>query len=394
MNKNEKSQSNELRTPFEPPDIELIKTLKNLDDIQSTTNIPQTEVQKLKNLIIKQIKRPLEHIEPSLQGLKLEDEFKLILLLIADLEQLTPLEQRQIVKSKKYITPDFLVRINLPKDVSEKVKTEGMSFCLEVKKAQKNSLDFNIPLKEFNKLTEYSISYDLPLFFALKFDNEFSNWWYLIPGSVLKSHSSVKKMKIKNRKQMVYRLPLSEAVKIDFSGMFFNNYTVMLPKGVKLSKTYNTKLKEEEGIKFHPERGILISHSIMNETNTLTFDLLNNNDNTFELIVQSSILETLRQGTSEENVRDTHIEVVHTIENTTFFPYYLIVLDCFSYIRGSFRAIFKEEGQSISYHTTRFSNADRNLSNAIQHEIFRLENEGFINIIRMMPYFLIKEVPS
>ena len=394
MNKKDKQEPNELRTPFDPPDIELIKSLKKLDEIQSTTNIPLTKFQELKDLITKQIKRPLKHIEPSLQGLKLEDEFKLILLLISDLEQLTPLEQRQLVKRKKYITPDFLVRINLPKDVSEKVKTVKMSFYLEVKKVQKDSMDFNIPLKEFNKLTEYSISYNLPLYFALKFDNEFSNWWYLIPGSVLKSHSSIKKMKIKNRKQMVYSLPLGKVVKADFSGMFLNNYTVMLPEGVKISKKYNTKLKKEEGIKYHPERGIQTSHSIMNDTNTLTLDLLNNDDNAFDLIVQSSVLETLRLGTPEENVRDNYIEVVHTIENTTFFPYYLIVLDIFSHIRSRFRSLFKEEGQSNTYYTTRYSQVEINLSNTIQNEIFNLEKEGFIRIIRMMPDFLIKKVSS
>ncbi len=387
----DREQQDETDTPFIPPDIELIKALKSLEEIQSITNLPQTEFQGIRDQIIKRIKRPKEHIEPSLEGLKLEDEFKLILLLIADLDQITPLEQRQIVERKKYITPDFLVKINIPKVVAHEVNTKKLSFYLEVKKAQKDSKDFNIPIKEFNKLNDYCTSYNFPLFFVIKFDNIFSKWWYLIPGTVLKTHSSVKKMKIKNRRQMVYYLPLTEVIKLDFSGMLLNNYTVMLPEGTKISKTYNTELKN--GMKFHPERGVQTTHSIMNDNDILTFDLLNNDDG-FKIITQSSVLETLSLRNPEKKVKNNQIEIIHTIEDTTFFPYYLIVLDCFLHIRSQFQSIFKEESQSLSYYVNRYSQVEVNLSKAIQSEIFFLEKKGFIKTIRMLPSISLKKVLS
>ena len=97
-------------------DIALIAALKRFGVLAQAANLPSELVEKVSGELIQKIGQSKPSIENRLAGLRAEDEFLLMTLLLNNAEQITPLDQGQWVNWAKYGVPDFLMSVYVPKE--------------------------------------------------------------------------------------------------------------------------------------------------------------------------------------------------------------------------------------------------------------------------------------
>jgi hypothetical protein len=365
-------------------EIEQIQDLKTIREIKTKYGLSPRRKIELEKKISEKITTPKQHLSKRLKGLEKEDEFLLILYLFADMEQITRLEQKQVVNKKKYTIPDFLIGVHVPKVMNK----SGPSLCqrmfVEVKKCRENSSDFVITKSAYQKLRYYSDLYaPIPLYFAIKFDMPTIKQWFFVSGKTIEKLSQTTKRKVNNKMEECHVIDVANLAKYDLSGMWLNNYQCLLTNGTKVTKTYDSSIKKPKILE--KKLGALISHKI--ELKDKNFEIKINEVDFIEAMLYSSILKILSQG----KVKRTKTEVITTIQyicdNNYFIPYYHILLDVYLHIRRQFKSIRNETDDSPEFYINNFEDFDRSIVNGIKNCFFKLVDLGFILPIRMMPNF-------
>lgn len=370
--------------------IELLKLGKQLTRIKNVANIPNEIIDPVIVYIKKMNTRRPEDIVRSQDGLNKEDEFLLLALLVASTESIIPLDGKQYVNQDKYTIPDFLASVKIPKSISRSEGKLAQRFFIEVKKASAGSMEFFLPEKEYIKLRNFATLYSLPLYFAIKFDaNAALKHWCLIPGKVIEARSIKKEKKIKGQFQKCYSLEIGEAIKEDCSGLWLDNFTIVLNKGTIITKEFDrsataTLLSEEQ-------YGGLIKHTIKNAECEYIVNLQSSDSKKEETeeqlknIIRSTLLKKLARGQMQVIENGSKTITSYEADENYFISYYSIIMGSFLHLRPQFGKILGDQDDSISYYVDVFSENDLKLSGWLKSIFDELIDKKVVLAVRMMP---------
>lgn len=362
--------------------IKDIQNLKKIRDIKTQYNYSPTEDLEVEKSILKKINSSEESLNKRLKGLEVEDEFLLLLLMVANLEQVTRLEQERFVNIDKYTIPDYLLSIIAPKEVSKDKTPQAQRMFVEVKKCKEESHEFVITKKAYQKLRYYSQLYTLPLYFAIKFDTKIIKQWFFISGKIIEDFGKTEKRKIHNRIQECFVLDIGEIVKKDMSSLWLNNHMALLPKNSIVTKNYKKNVKN--GNIYREKEGALVSHGVSNGENKLFENLVGKNLK-IEKMCFSTILKHLSQGNKKvtKNKDETKIEFI--TKDNYFIPFYHIILNSYLELRKQFKIVNNEVDDSIGYYINNFKDFDRNLISYLKQEYYKISDKKLLLLVRMMP---------
>ncbi|MBU4351621.1 MAG: hypothetical protein KJ939_00880 [Nanoarchaeota archaeon] len=368
-------------------DIADIQNFKKFRSFKSKYGLSPKIKYKLDKKIIEKLNISQEELDNRLSGLEAEDEFLLMTYLIANIEQITPLEQKQLFNKNKYTVPDYLLSVPVS-DFASKLflKKDTSSLCqrmfVEVKKCKKDEREFVITKKAYEKLRHYAELYSLPLYFALKFNMSASKQWFFITGKVIEKFGKEEKRHIINREQDCYVIDITKILKYDFSGLWLNNFACFVSKSTKIRKIYDNSIK-----KFnisHPKLGAIISHNIISGRKEYKIDLLQKDF--LSAIVRSAIVEVISsQGKKKQFKKGNQTIIESTLNNNSCIPYAHLVLETYLYFKNKIQQIKGETDNTPEYYVENFSEFDMNLVNDIHKHFFELVDEKVIVVARMMP---------
>ncbi len=365
-------------------DIEQIQDLRILRTLKSKYGISPKRKINLEDEISKNITTAPVHLSNRLKGLEKEDEFLLILYLLADVEQITRLEQKKVFNKKKYTIPDFLIAVPIPKFLKKSEYPISNRMFIEVKKCKKESKEFLITKIAYKKLKNYSSLYEpIQILFAVMIDMPMIKQWFLISGKALEKYGKTERRRVNNRGQYCYVMDIAELAKYDLSGLWMNNYQCLLRKDTKITKIYDSSIEKS---KFTDKRyGALVSYKL--EIGDKEFEIKINESELIEAMPYSFLQEILSQGNIKRTKSGSITTVQYICDEHYLIPYYRILLDCYLNIRKQFRKILNETDDSPGFYINTFGDLDRNIVNAIKNSYFNLMDSGFITPIRMLPNF-------
>lgn len=359
-----------------------VQNLKKIREIKTQYGFKSNAKLKIERNILDKLKTPEVHLRKRLRGLEMEDEFLLLLLMVAEIEQVTKLDQRQIENKEKYTVPDYLLSVILPKEMGKTEQPMAQRMFVEVKKCKENEFEFYITKQAFQKLRYYSQLYTLPLYFAIKFDTSNIKQWFFISGKVIEKFGKQKIKKVNNRNQDCYVISIEDILKKDMSGLWLNNHVALLSKGTVITKLYDKSITKANMI--DKKLGALISHSIEFKDKKIDKNLTKK-DLFIEAGVFSTLLKKLSQGKRKQKKSDKKTEITFTADNNYFVPYYYIILETYLHLRQQFKQTLKENDSSIEYYINNFSDFDRNLLNFVKKGYYDLVNNGLLFPVKMMP---------
>jgi len=365
-------------------DIEQIQDLKTIRTIKTKYGLSPNRKTKLEKKISEKIATPPDHLLKRLKGLEKEDDFLLMLYLFADLEQITRLEQKQMVNKEKYTIPDFLIGVHVPNVINKSKTPLCQRMFVEVKKCKENCKEFIITKTSYQKLRYYSdLYFPVPLYFAIRFDLPALKQWFFVSGKTIEKFSTIAKREVNNRSEECYVIDVTKLAKYDFSGLWLNNYQCLLRKGTKVTKTYDSSIKNPKIAE--KELGALVSHKI--EIGDRNFEIRINEFDLIEAMLYSAILKILSQGKTKKERSGSITTIQYICDNNYFIPYYHILLEVYLHIRRQFKVIRKETDDTPEFYVKNFDDFDRSIVNGIKNCFFKLLDLKFILPIRMMPNF-------
>lgn len=359
-----------------------INDLKKIREIKTKHGFDTTTLFNLEKVILDKIDQPKNTIDKRLRGLEMEDEFLLLLLMVANIEQVTRLEQKRYTNSKKYTTPDFLLSVPVPKEISDDKNPQVQRMFVEVKKCKDNESEFNITLKAYNKYKNFAELYSLPLYFAIKFNSDYCKQWFLIPSEVMEKFSIKTKKVIYGREQDCFSIDITEILKKDFFGLWLNNHTILLKKGTVITRTYD-KSAVRSNI-FANNIGTLIKHKIEYNNKTVERDLLRK-EGFLESFIFSTILRQLSHGKKKTKKDKDVTTIIFMADNNYFISYYNIILESYLYLRPQFKEKFKETDDTPEFYINNFSDFDKSLMAHIKNVYYELVNTNIIQPCTFMP---------
>ncbi len=363
--------------------IENIHDLKKIREIKTKYGFSPKDKLELEKKIFEKIGQNEQVVANRIEGIEAEDEFFLLLISIAKVEQITRLEQKQLINYKKYTVPDYLISVSVPSEL-QKDKTQPLAqrMFIEVKKCKKGEFEFIIPKETYKKLRFYTMLYTLPLYFAVKFDAPNINNWFLISGETLEKFAKSKRLKVNGKKQECYCLEVGEVLKRDMSGFWFDNFMILLQKGTIITKVYERGLKNP--LTVHPQYGALKSHKF--EYNGLSFEKdFSTMKDSNEKIISSSILQKLSNGEESTISKGNKTEVILEVDNNYFIPFYEIIFGCYLNLRKQFKVQLGDTDDTIEYYLNNFKDFDKSLIGYI-HKFYReILSSNILKQIKMMP---------
>jgi len=366
--------------------IEDIHSLKKIREIKTKYGFSPDESTELEDKIIEKISQSADIIKKRIVGLNTEDEFFLLLLSIARVEQVTQLEQKQLVNSKKYTVPDFLVSVQVPAEMDEDSnKPKAQRMFIEVKKCKKDSYKFDISLQAYKKLRYFCQLYTLPLYFAVKFDTKQFKNWYLISGTILEKLGTKNIKDINGREQEAYSMDIGEFAKRDMSGLWFDNFTIILEEGTIITKVYDKNLTSNTAV-IHSKYGGLKSHKVESKKDVYDIDLTAMSDS-LRRIILSTLLRNMTHG--EKNIQESeNITIItYKAKHNIFIPFYTIILQSYLDIRQQIADINKEADKTPEFFINNFSDFDRNIIDYCHKYYNEILNKKIVRTVRMIPNF-------
>lgn len=364
--------------------IEKIHDLKRIREIKTKYGFNlncETEIEKK---IFEHINQPLATVKQRISGIENEDEFFLILLSLIDVEQVTPLSQKQLKNHKKYTIPDFLIGAPVPKIILKKDEKMPLvqRMFIEVKKCPKDELCFKISEEASNKLINYSLLYSLPMYIAIKMNCKAHKGWLLSPLNEILSKSQKGKFTINGRKQEGYSINLTELIKIDYSGLWLNNFSLIIEKGTIIKKTYS---KNSEGLGLVNESyGNLIKEEIIYGENKFEIDF-SKEDDTKKRIITSTLINFFCNGNETINQSGIDTEVSIQIKDNLFFSFLDLIFNSYFNLRKQFSVTLGDTDTTLEYYLNNFSDFDRNLIGYIHHFYEDINSSKVFKQVRMLP---------
>ncbi len=330
-----------------PGSIELVSILKQLDVFAQRTIIPPELSKATREQIIQKIGQDPQDIEKRLSGLRAEDEFTLMSLLLGNAEQITRLEQKQLLNWTKYAVPDILMAVRVPKQLIVGDLSMLQRLLVDVKTTEDQKV-FLLPVETFNKLEKFSRLYrPIPLYFAVRMGKPGPLSWHLV------------------------------------SAAWLSNYTVLIPTGLVVKEVYRTR---GDGPFSDATYGTLLRMEVRSPggEKVIEFD----KGDVAENILLREVLSRLKVGDTTIKELPNGREVTCECAVNYSVPFYWLVLDTYLDLREKFEPhISKTPSQkpTVDYFVSSFSDFDRNLSSAIRAVVWKLSEERLIVPIKMIP---------
>ncbi|AEG18267.1 hypothetical protein [Methanobacterium paludis] len=359
--------------------IELISTLKSLEIIEKQIETPKNVLKDFKEDIYSYIGQDSETIRKRMDGLKKEDEFLLFSLMLGNILQVTRLEQKRYIENK-LIIPDFLFAVKMPEQVDNKKPLMALRFFVEVKKMRKGEDEFIISLKYYEKIKAYAELYSLPLYFAIKMDNEHPAW-FLVLSESFEEYGKIQKRKVNGRIDKCFVIKGVELLNYDYSGILLSNYLTLIPAGLKIDMEYDNISKKGYG------EVISVKSTYENDFKKVKFNDKNK-------VLDSIFLKICNYLKACNHIKGGYAEIIDENEKNTkwqnnidfWILHYHLILSCYLYLRNQCEKDKNPENiNNISYYLETFSKFDSTLVLMIRDIINEMEQKNMIKPIKMIP---------
>jgi len=363
--------------------IELLNFLKQLRLLNERIDLPVNSYNEIEKAILDEIGQSKETITKRLEGLKAEDEFLLMCIVLGSMDNVIPLPQKKYL-DKEYTIPDFLISIKKDKELNNLINNHD-TILVETKKMRENEKEYVISMNYMDKLKEYAQILNYPLFFAIKANLVEYNFfqWMLVPSTFIENKGIIKKTKIHGgRNEKCYVIDVLDLLTNDHSGLWFYNYSIMLQKGTQYIRNYTknkkTCLRDEK-------LGYITKISLKRGDYSKIAEFSESIDDNRNLVFYE-LCGFLCSGTVKEIKGDDSSSVVVEADYNYYIPFYHILVKTYLEIRKDFyMAVDGIEIDDISYYIENFSIMDQNIVAYIKDIMFELEKLNIVMIIRVMP---------
>ncbi len=378
-----KSKKKDKAAVSRPGSIELVSILKQLDVFAQRTIIPPELSKAAREQIIQKIGQDPQDIEKRLSGLRAEDEFTLMSLLLGNAEQITRLEQKQLLNWTKYAVPDILMAVRVPKQLIVGDLSMLQRLLVDVKTTEDQKV-FLLPVETFNKLEKFSRLYrPIPLYFAVRMGKPGPLSWHLVSAAGLLKVSKKVNARVRGQEEECFSCELVDLLKEDLSGIWLSNYTVLIPTGFVVKEVYRTR---GDGPFSDATYGTLLRMEVRSPggEKVIEFD----KGDVAENILLREVLSRLKVGDTTIKELPNGREVTCECAVNYSVPFYWLVLDTYLDLREKFEPhISRTPSQkpTVDYFVSSFSDFDRNLSSAIRAVVWKLSEERLIVPIKMIP---------
>jgi len=362
--------------------IELLNSLKQLRLLNERINLPVEAFNVIEKAILNEIDQSEEIIERRLAGLKAEDDFLLMCMVLGTMDNIIPLPQKKYL-DKEYTIPDFLISIK--KENEENNIKNYETILVETKKMKENQKEYAVSLNYMEKLKEYALMMDRPLFFAIKANLVDINFlpWMLIPSTFIEEKGKIKKIRLHGgRNEKCFVIDVLEMFSNDYSGLWFHNYNIMVPKGYQYIRKYSKSVKT---FMMRDNFGYITNIMVKNGNFIKTAHYGEHIEDNRDLVFYE-LCGFLGNGPEkiieEGDVTTSIVEMEHSY----LISYYHLIIQTYLRLRKEFySAVDGIALDDLSYYIDNFSIVDQNIVNYIKDILFELEKLNLIMIIRMIP---------
>jgi hypothetical protein len=365
-------------------DIETLIKYKDLESFAQRIGLQPKLMDEFKKEIQQSLGVNESTLERRLSGLREEDEFALISLILGNVEQITPLAQKQPVNWEKYGVPDFLMGVNVPKDVTQSQKPLAQRMFVEVKSALGEKENFVLRLQMFGRLKRFCELYrPIPLYFAVKARTVGLSQWFLLSMESVARLGKVNNVKIGGREEACIFIPVLEMPREDFSGLWLANYYVLVPQGLKITKKYRTSSASPI---IDDRFGRLVEITAKNGDNVKEIHFGSAID--ISDLLSYLIVQRIRFG--EDNVvkQEDGYDVTREAGVNYWIPFYWLLLDSYLDLREKLEPQLKKSPNpkpTTSYFLQTFSDEDATIAAGIRGVIWELHEKGIILPMKMLP---------
>ncbi len=359
--------------------IEKINDFKKVREIKIKHGIaPETETD-IEKAILSEVKNK-DAFHKRIVGLDIEDEFHLMSIIMADVEQITPLEQKQLKNYKKYTIPDFLISVPVPKLILKKEKPLIQRMFVDVKRLPDDTLDFVIPVDSLKKLERYSQAYTFPLYFAIKPHNKYYTSWLFVSSDILKKHAKIEKKKFRGKNQNCYTISILDILKINYMGLWFNDFILHVKKGTKVTKRY--KKDTEDGFTIHEKYGKLVYMSMEIGDKKFEVDMRKSDIGKMVLI---PIIDFFAKEETKELKNGKETELITEVSDNIMINFSELIVNTYYRVRRQFKEVYKDNDTTFRYYLNTFSDKDWGLVSHIHDSYEKLRLSEVFMQIRMLP---------
>jgi hypothetical protein len=323
------------------------------------------------------------YIDRRLAGLRAEQEFMLLALILGNVEQITPLDQKQFVDRKKYGVPDFLASVVVPKQFTEGRALVQRLF-VEVKSTSQERENFLIPIEVHNRLMTFCELYKpIPLYFAIKAKALGINPWFLLSAASVQMIGKIIKARPRGREEDCYSLSILDMPREDFSGLWLSNYAVYIPQGFRIRRFFDEN-SDSPVIDNKYGRIAEIEATNADRQKRVSFEKENFTEDLFSYVV----LKRLTLGAEKVKKVGNGWEVVNETLTNYFVPFYWLVLDSYLDLREKFEPALTNTPNAeptLSYFLDTFSEADQTIARGVRNCIWELHDSELILPMMMLP---------
>lgn len=247
-----------------------------------------------KNLLLEQLDLKNAHLEKRLPGLRVEDEFALILFFLNNCKHIVSVDETTSVLTQNSYQSDYILQFKN----NEKILVEIKSTSNDKYKISKNNYD---------KKREFAKDMGLELYFALKINGS----WSLFTSDYLASKN--------------YKINYSDHINNSILFQKLDSIIFIIPKGIKAESIYSKNKAKDIGIE-HDEFGTLISYKLFFNDKLIIEVLPNKKDYLSHCIVIELWHDVMSQNLTTETINCTTTKVIE-ISNENFrtcdFQYFL-----------------------------------------------------------------------
>lgn len=285
-------------------DIEKIKAYHHIESFLD---------ENTKNLLLEQLNLKNANLEKRLPGLRVEDEFALILFFLNNCKHIISLDETTSVLTQDSYQSDYILQFK-----------NNEKMLVEIKSTSNDK--YQISKNNFDKKIEFAKDMGLELYFALKIHG----FWSLFTSDYLTSRN--------------YKINYSDDLKNSILSKKLNSTMIFIPKGIKAESIYSKSSEKEIGIE-HDIFGNLISYQLFFNNQLIIEVLPNKQDYLPHCIVIELWHDFMSQNLTTETINCTTTKVIE-ISNQNFLNF------DFQYFLSSIQHIVNEDYNK--YHSTSF----------------------------------------
>ena len=369
--------------PIESRKIDMVSALREFQSIAERVNLAPELVDRTSQEILGKIGQSRIDVEKRLYGLRAEYEFLLMVLLLGNVQQVTPLVQKQWVNWRRFSIPDFLMSVKVPQTLVEGEQLLVQRMLVDVKTNAEEADSILIPKDVLNKLLGFSALYQLPLYLAISMKSKGFRNWFLVSASALVNISTKVQAAPRGREEECLLAQIPDLLKEDLSGMWLSNHTVFVP-GNSEDRIFYSKLGEGP---IHDEKyGRLVRFETTSSHGKIAIEFGENQP--AEELLTEQVLRRLPYSSEAVTETSEGFQVIRERDVDYGVPFQALLVDTYLDMRRRFEPFISSNpsnNPTPTYFLERFADFDRNLAAGIRNVIWKLSAEKIIALIRMVP---------